>query len=115
MVTGNKDLKFELQILFEGYREDSLQSDPDLTEITVDTVMSKYVDIDSLGQLYEKDTVSVEVTYHNNRTMKQAENIIGYLISQGADSRNITGFVNAIPAIMPESKRTIVKARITKM
>jgi hypothetical protein len=115
MVTSNPDFKFELQVLFEGYREDSVQSDPDLTEVRMDTVLSKYIDIDSLGQLYEKDTVAVKQTYHNNRTIRQAENIIGYLISHGADSRNITGFVNAIPAVIPDSKKTIVKARLIKM
>ncbi|MEX2235679.1 MAG: hypothetical protein WD824_26210 [Cyclobacteriaceae bacterium] len=114
-VTSNPDLKFEVQVLFEGYQEDSLQSSPDLTQMMVDTVYSKYVDIDTLGQLYERDTMTVKTTYHNDRTVQQAESIVDYLVSRGANSGNIAGFVNAIPAIIPENKKTMVKARVVKM
>jgi hypothetical protein len=115
MVISNPGLKFEVQVLFEGYQEDSLQSQPDLTEMVVDTVYWKFVDIDTMGQLYERDTASVKVTYHNDRTVQQAQAIIDYLVSNGANANNIAGFANAVPALLPESKKTVVKARVIKM
>jgi hypothetical protein len=114
-VTSNPDLKFEVQVLLEGYEEDSIPSSPDLTEILIDTVHWKFVDIDTLGQLFERDTVSVKVTYHNDRTPRQAQSIIDYLISSGANTNNIAGVANAIPAVLPENKKTLVRARVTKM
>lgn len=114
-VTSNPDLKFEVQVVLEGYQEDSIPSSPDLTEILIDTVHWKYVDIDTSGQLFERDTVSIKVTYHNDRTTRQAQSIIDYLISSGANTNNIAGFANALPAMIPENKKTVVKARITKM
>jgi hypothetical protein len=115
LATGSPGLKFEIQVVFEGYQEDSLQAHPDLTEMRVDTVYWKYIDIDTLGQLFERDTASVKVTYHNDRTAGQVHTIIDYLISRGVDAGKLTGFVSAIPAILPENRKTIVKARISKM
>lgn len=115
MVTNNPGLKFEIQVLLEGYREDSLQSDPDLTEVLYDSVHSMYVDIDTLGQLYERDTVTVQATYHNDRTPQQSQAIIDYLIAHGADAGNLAGFAQAIPATLPDNKRTVIKVRIIKM
>jgi hypothetical protein len=115
MVTSNPELKFEVQVLLEGYQEDSIQSNPDLTEVLADTIPSKFIDIDSLGQLYERDTVSVKFIYHNDRTVQQAQSIIDYLISSGAKQENIEGFVNAVPAVLPDNKKTLVKARVVKM
>ncbi|MGC1241897.1 MAG: hypothetical protein WA874_09920 [Chryseosolibacter sp.] len=115
VVTSNPDLKFEVHVVFEGYKEDSIQSDPDLTEMRVDTVGWKYIDIDTLGQLYERDTVSTKVIYHNDRTVAQVQSIIAYLISSGASEQNVVGFANIIPATMPENKKTLVKARVIKM
>jgi hypothetical protein len=115
IVTSNPDLKFEVEVLFEGYQEDSIPSSPDLTEVTMDTVHWKYVDIDTLGQLYERDTASVKTIYHNNRTVIQAQSIVDYLISSGAGEQNVEGFANAVPATIPENKRTVVRARVVKM
>lgn len=112
VVTNNPDLKFEIQVLLEGYQEDSIQSDPDLTEVMYDSIHALYIDIDTLGQLYERDTFSVKATYHNDRTVRQSQAIIDYLIAQGADPENLEGFVSAAPAILPENKRTVIKARI---
>lgn len=108
---NNPALKLEIQVMLSGYREDSAASDPDLTEVTVDSVATKYDEIDSLGQLYKKDTIMVRRTYHNDRTAKQASNIVSYLSSQGVDPKNLSVFVNAIPAAVPESRKTVVKAR----
>lgn len=108
---NNPALKMEIQVMLSGYREDSSPSDPDLTEVQLDSVATKYDEIDSLGQLYKKDTIMVRRTYHNDRTGKQAAGVVAYLVSQGVDPKNLTVFVNAIPAAMPESRKTVVKAR----
>lgn len=115
MATSNPGLGFEIQVLFEGYAEDSLQSSPDLTEIRLDTISSVYVDIDTLGQLFERDTIKVNVTYHNDRTPQQLQSIISYLTSHGVDGGNLTGYVSAQPAVIPGTRRTVVKAKVVKM
>lgn len=115
MVTANPGLKFEIEVLLEGYQEDSLQSSPDLTEMFVDTVYWKYVDIDTLGQLFERDTASFDVTYHNDRTVAQAQSIVDYLVSKGARGGNIGWLGTAIPAALPENRKIVVKARVLSM
>jgi hypothetical protein len=112
MVTSNQDLNFEVQVLFEGYEEDSIQSRPDLTEVRIDTVHWLYIDIDTLGQLYERDTASLNVVYHNDRSVHQVRSIIDYLISRGAPEGRVAGFAKAVPAILPGDRRTLVKARV---
>lgn len=115
MVTSNPNLKFEIDVLFEGYKEDSLQSDPDLTESYMDTVYWKYVDIDTLGQLYERDTLSLEMVYHNDRTAEQVRSIIRYLVSKGAKEENLVWNANAMPATERGTRKTQVKAKIVNM
>lgn len=115
IVTSNPGLKFEVEVLLEGYQQDTLQSDPDLTEMFIDTVYWKYVDIDTLGQLFERDTASLKVVYHNDRTQQQAQSLIDYLVSKGARQENVVGLANAVPAVVPENKKTLVKARIINM
>lgn len=115
LVTGNSDLQFEIQVLFEGYQQDSVQSDSELTEFAIDSVRTTYIDIDTLGQLYERDTVMVKVIYHNDRTAKQAQSIMDYLISSGGNENQLIVLTNAIPATLPGQRRTIVKARVIRM
>ena len=111
MVTSNPDLKFEVSVEFEGYQEDSIQSRPDLTEMRIDTVHWLYIDIDTLGQLYERDTASVNVVFHNDRSDQQARAIVEYLVSRGVPDGSVAGFANAIPAVLPDNKKTMVQAR----
>jgi outer membrane protein OmpA-like peptidoglycan-associated protein len=108
---NNPALKFEIQVMLAGYLEDSVRSNSDLTEIQTDSVRSQFDEIDSLGQLYKKDTVIARTRYHNDRTNKQARSIVEYLVKQGVDPRNLTVFVNAIPATLPENRKLIIKAR----
>lgn len=112
VVTSNPNFKFELAVLFQGYQEDSIQSAEDLTEVRYDSVHSLYIDIDSLGQLFERDTMQLKTIYHNNRTPQQLQSIIEHLVSKGAHENSLTGFVNATPATLPDNKKTVVKARI---
>jgi hypothetical protein len=110
-VKGNPDAKFEIQVLFTGYSQDSVRSNADLTEVISDSVATTFDEIDSLGQLYKKDTVYVKTTFHNDRTWKQAKALVDYVVSQGAKPGNFSVFGNAIPAAVPEEKKLVVKAR----
>jgi hypothetical protein len=107
---ANPDLKFEVQVLLDGYVEDSIQSNPDLTEMIQDSIHTQFDDIDTLGQLYQHDTVIARTTYHNNRTIRQSQAIIDYLVSQGASAANFRYFGNAIPATIPGNRKLTVKA-----
>ncbi len=115
MVTSNQNLKFEIHLSMQGYQEDSLQSDPDLTEMLLDTVQWKYVDIDTLGQLYEKDTASVKVIYHNDRTFEQGQAIMDYLVSKGAQQSNLEIITSVVPAVLPEEKKLSIKMKVVSM
>lgn len=112
LAKANPDMKFEIQTLLTGYLQDSLQSSPDLTEVVVDSVVAKYDEIDSLGQVFQKDTLVAKTTYHNDRTWRQSQTIADYLVSQGVKPANISVFGNAIPANLPEERKTIVKVRV---
>lgn len=114
MITSNPHLRFEVEVLFEGYEEDSVQT-PDLTEVAMDTVYWKYIDIDSLGQLFQRDTALLRFVFHNDRTYDQVQNIVEYLISKGVNGGNVSGVCGATPALAPESRKTIVKARVLSM
>ena len=115
MATSNPELKFEVEVFFEGYKEDSIQSEADMTEARIDTVHWLYIDIDTLGQLYERDTASLSVVYHNDRSVQQSLAIVEYLVSKGIPEGRITGTAHAVPAVLPENKKTLVKARVTGM
>jgi hypothetical protein len=110
LAKGNPDLKFEIQVLLNGYLEDTMQSNPDLTETLVDSIRTQVDDIDTLGQLYKRDTVIAKVRYHNDRTQLQGQAIISYLTSQGANPSNLIYFANAIPALTPENRKLTIKA-----
>ena len=84
-----------------GYEEDTVKSSADLTELIVDSVHTRVNNI---------DTVMVRNTYHNDRTRAQAQALIDYFVSQGADAKNFRYFVNAIPAVTPENRKLTVKA-----
>lgn len=115
MVTANPQLAFEIEVWLDGYEEDTIQSDLDLTEMAIDTVYGKYIDIDTLGQLYERDTASLKVIYHNDRTFQQMQKIVDYLLSKGANAGNVHGVSSATPAVLPENRKTIVRARVISM
>jgi len=107
---ANPQLKFEIQVMLTGYEQDSVMSNPDLTEIMVDSLQTQLDEIDSAGQVYKKDTVIVKRIYHNDRTLLQAQNIIAYLQSQGISADAFTYFGNAIPEALPENRKTTIKA-----
>lgn len=110
MAKANPQLKFEIQVMLQGYLQDSVMSDPDLSEVMTDSTRTQINAIDTLGHNVKKDTVLVTTLYHNDRTTRQAQSIVEYLAGQGADKDMFTYFVNAIPATVPGEKKLIIKA-----
>lgn len=110
LIKANPHLDFEIQVLLNGYEEDSVQSSIDLTEVAIDSIRTQIDEIDSLGQLYKKDTIVVKRRYHNDRTSAQANTIIEYLVKLGVNRDNLKILTNAIPALLPENKRLTIKA-----
>ena len=107
LIKSNSDFTFEIQVLLAGYEEDSIAA-PDLTEAINDSIQTTYTEIDTLGQLYEKDTLFVTTRYHNDRTLQQAEQVVNYLSSKGIDSSSTKLFVNARPEAILENRKTTV-------
>lgn len=103
---------FEIQVLLAGLVEDSIQSDTDLTQIQIDSIVTTFDDIDSLGQLYKRDTLIVKTTYHNNRTEEQAAAILSFLVNLGVDQRRLAHFSNSRPEAIPERRRLDVRVRV---
>jgi hypothetical protein len=110
VINGNPTLTFQIQVLMEGYAEDSLQSNPDMTEVVYDTVVYEFNGVDSLGQDLIEDSLAVEATYHNNRTVAQAQAVVDYLVSQGVSPERLLIYGNAIPAVLPDNKKLTIKA-----
>ena len=108
LLKANSSLNLEIAVFNQNYTSDSVKSDPDLTELIVDTIISQKEVIDSVLIVQEPDTSAqdslaiqevqepqytltkrmVEVktikkTYHNNRTKKQAIQVYEYLLKKG--------------------------------
>jgi hypothetical protein len=112
LLKSNPQIKAEIEVVLEGYEEDSVQSKPDLTEMAIDSVEYYYEDIDTAGQLYQRDTLIAEFRYHNDRTAKQAKAIVDKLIALGCNANGLTMKFSARPEAIPERKRLLVKANL---
>jgi hypothetical protein len=110
LAKANPTLKFEIQVLLSGYEEAATQTSPDFTEMIVDSIVTQIDDIDTLGQVFKRDSMMVRTRYHNDRTLQQAQSIIAYLSSQGIETTRLTYFGNAIEAVLPENKKLTIKA-----
>ncbi len=109
VMKANAHLKFEIQVMLSGFKQDSVMSDPDLTEIAIDSLTTQIEAIDGLGQSLTRDTLVVTKSFHNDRTLKQAEAIREYLVAQGVKKDQLTIFGNAIPAALPGSRKLTIK------
>lgn len=109
LIRATPQLDFELQVLLNGYEEDSVQASPDFTEISIDSVIFQLDVTDSLGQIHSRDSLIIETTFHNNRTEKQAMAIIDGLVALGIDRSRLTYLVNAQPEEIIENRKTIVR------
>ena len=71
MAKANPSLLYEIQVTMNGYKQDSLRSDPELTELRVDSLFKQLADVDSLGTITKRDTVLIREVYHNDRTARR--------------------------------------------
>ncbi len=110
LIKANPQLNFEIQVMLNGYEEDSVRSSDDLTEVLVDSIKTQIDDIDSLGQVYKRDTIVSRTLYHNNRTQLQANSIVEYIGKSGIDTTNVKTLTNAIPAVLPDNRKLTIKA-----
>jgi hypothetical protein len=126
IIKGNPTLKFNIDVTLVGLLEDSLQSNPDLTEIQADTthipvtytLHSDTLAMDSLAVAVDsvttavRDSIVVKVTYHNNRTEQQSQAVKSYLIGQGVAAGALSTSFKAILEAVPENRRTKVKVSV---
>jgi hypothetical protein len=103
LMNGAPSLKFNVEVSLYGYRKDSVQSDPDLTEVISDSV--KYtITTDSTT----RDSVAVKYTYHNDRTQHEALEVVNYLIEQGVPANRVMPASKVFDAV-PEERKTKVR------
>ena len=124
LMKKNHDLKFEIGVHLINFKSDTMNIDPDLTELVTDTIIDyRVIDIidsvllevnsqiiDSLKNDEEMDSLRNVIltyqpvlhqdtltilkiinTYHNDRTQKQAEAVVNYLLDKGASSGSLIG------------------------
>lgn len=117
MMRKNADMQLQVTSYLDLFKQDSIRSDPDLTEMQVDSIyVERQVEIEEDTSMYEvtatnfEDTDStyqdsldntldepqyetiqelqLHYTYHNDRTEQEAEAVKAYLVGRGiADDR----------------------------
>ncbi|MEI9919210.1 MAG: hypothetical protein WDO14_10480 [Bacteroidota bacterium] len=95
LINGAPSLTFDVEVSLYGYKKDSVQSDPDLTEIISDSVT-----VDSL--------TLIKNTYHNDRTQHEALELVNYLIEQGVAANRVRPATKVFDAV-PEERKTVVR------
>jgi len=108
LIKGNPDKFFSIMITLAGYQKDSVRSNPDLTEIHIDTLrfpVTYKIDSVTIGK---RDSLILKITYHNNRTLKQAKAIGHYLLSQGIAPNKISQSGKAQEEAVLEKRKTYV-------
>ena len=111
LIKGNRDTDFTVEVTMTGYVTDSLPSSPDLTEVFYDSVWTTVEEIDSLGELFHRDTCTVKTIYHNDRTDDQARAVVAYLVGQGVPEGRLTILLGHAPALMEEEKKIWLKIK----
>lgn len=112
LIKNNPEYKYEIQVMLSGYQEDSVKSLPDLTEMQIDSITTQVADIDTLGQLIHRDTVVAKTVYNNDRTSKQATELVNALVKEGVDSGQLAIFTNARPEAVEEKRKLDVRLRV---
>jgi hypothetical protein len=116
MIKGNPAYKFNIDVSLFGLDQDSLKSNPDLTELRSDSlkITVPFQVIDSLtvppvAKTITRDSVVVKHTYSNDRTANQGLEILNYLVSQGIPGASLLLTHHAAPEPILENRKTIVK------
>ncbi len=125
----NPNLNLEIGVHTDQVFSDSIQSSEDLTEVRIDTVyafhefsssneensgngngsgwtdvehIDKDVDLDSLNNSIPEPAIqAIKYTYHNDRTIKQAETLLNHFLKQGVPGHRIRieGFGDSNPVV----------------
>jgi hypothetical protein len=107
LINGSPSLKFNVEVSLYGYMEDTVRSNPDLTEVRYDTVgLVKLILPDSLMEAL--DSTVVMTRYHNDRTQQEALEIVNYLIEQGVPANRVMPSTKVYEAV-PEERKTLIK------
>lgn len=106
---ANPQLSFEIQVSMTGYREDSVRTNPDLTEVRMDTIRLQHPVLDS-ATTAPLDSIMIRTTYHNDRTPVVSQQIIDFITGQGGDAQRFTYKAAALPAMSSDEKAFMVKA-----
>jgi len=107
---ANPQLKFEIQVSMTGYLEDSVQTNPDLTEIRQDTIKLQVAAVADSTMASSQDSLKIKSVYHNDRTLALATQILAFVTSQGGDAQRFTYKTAAVAAAPGEEKKVSVKA-----
>jgi hypothetical protein len=116
MIKGNPSYKFNIEVSLFGLQQDSVKSNPELTEVTSDSIkiaVPRQV-IDSLltpptTKTVMHDSIRVKHTYSNDRTANQGLEVVNYLVSQGIAGSSFTLTHNAEAEPVLQNRKTVVK------
>jgi hypothetical protein len=107
LVKASAGSLFEVQLTLRGFRQDSVRSSEDLTEMRIDSVLvpvmleepdSMATDSIDSEQVFEK---LAKITYHNDRTLQQAEAINRFLNKEGIKPDQLRFVTDAIESLEP--------------
>jgi hypothetical protein len=106
---------YGIEVSLYGYQRDSVQSSPELTEIRYDTahyaVTTSVIDSAGVSTQSTRDSIVVKTSYHNDRTVQQALEIVNYLIEQGVPSGAMSPSSRVYDAV-PEERKIVVKLKV---
>jgi hypothetical protein len=126
-IRGNPDKSFSIEVTLSGYLEDSLRSNPDLTEVRYDTTTVKVTHTrdsvivalrdslatparDSVITLTQtRDSLLIRPRYHNDRTLRQAKAVESALIREGVPKNRLASSGKASAEAVLEKRRTLVR------
>lgn len=109
MMRGNPSKSFAIEVTLFGLMEDSLRSDPDLTETAYDTTrISITYPLDSVTTA-TRDSVVVKARYHNDRSLAQAKAVVAALHKEGIPAGQLAGSGTALKEAVAEKRRTEVQ------
>jgi hypothetical protein len=115
LMKSNASTSYAIEVDLYGYVRDSVQSSVDLTEVQHDTTRFTITTTmtDSTGAVTEsqRDSVLVKTTYHNDRTVHQALEVVNYLIEKGVPASGVLPASRVFEAI-PEERKILVRLRV---
>lgn len=109
MIEGNPDRSFSIEVTLFGFQQDSIRSNPDLTEVAYDTTRIPIVyQVDS-ATTATRDSIVVRSRFHNDRTLQQAKAIAAQLIKDGTNPGRLASSGKALAEAIPEKRRTSIQ------